>query len=170
MIDRLFYAILGAAIVVACATLWRSRQEVAVDYVPAPAAKHSDGSVTLEKQVASAPVRKTAAPGKVTRQVAVQIRPTDCASVTAYVDLSKTDDGATRVTVKADGGEATGGTDTLIIPDSRTIGRYMAGGGIVGGKPAIAIGYSKNNLTYIGAVSGTSRRDLSFSALLMIEF
>ena len=177
MTERLIYAALGAALA-AAGIAWlvlRSNAAGVADYQPAPAVVHGDGSVTLAKAVASAPVKRTAATypsgSKVTRQIdaVLQPRASECASIVAHVDLTQTDDGATRVTVSAEGATVEGGQDLILTPTPERK-QWIVGAGVMAGKPSLAAGRTVGPVKIVGAVAGTAPHNLTGAAWIMIEF
>lgn len=146
------------------------------EFLPAPEVRQVDQSLVLEKAIASAPVPRMATPkgSKVTRQQTVTVRPAsapaECPDVEVDLDTVTDKEGVTRVVASSPNGLILSGKDTLILP-SQNKNAWLAGGGIVGGKPAIAFGKEISpNLVGIGAVSGTSRKDIAVSAMIMWKF
>lgn len=177
MIERLAYAALGAALAIA-GVVWFMSLVVSgsvADYQPAPAVIHVDGSVTLAKSAASEPVRRAAATypagSKIIRQIDAVLQPkaSECASIVAHVDLTRSDDGATRVTVSANGATVIGGQDLILTPapDHK---QWIAGAGFMAGKPSIAIGRTVGPVKIIGAVAGTAPNSLTGAIWAMVEF
>ena len=177
MTERLVYALLGAALAVAGVVWFTTRGGTAsvADYQPAPAVVHNDGSATLGKVAASAPAKRSAMtypPGsKVIRQVDALLQPkaSECASIVAHVDLTRSDDGATRVTVSAEGATVIGGQDLILMPAPDTK-KWSAGAGFMAGKPSLAVGRNVGPVKIIGAVAGTAPNSLTGGLWVMLEF
>lgn len=177
MIERVAYAALGAALAVAGVVWAMSRGGTAsvADHQPAPAVIHKDGSVTLAKVAASAPAKRAAmtypAGSKVIRQVdaVLQSKASECASIVAHVDLTRSDDGATRVTVSADGATVIGGQDLILTPapDRK---EWVVGAGFMAGKPSLAVGRTVGPVKIIGAVAGTAPNSLTGGLWVMLGF
>ena len=171
-LDRVLYVLIGAAIT------WlvpRPNAASVADYQPAPAVVHKDGSVTLAKVVASAPAKRPTATypagSKVTRQIDAVLQPkaSECASIVAHVDLTQTDDGATRVTVSAEGATVVGGQDLILTPTPERK-QWIVGAGLMAGKPSLAVGRAVGPVKIVGAVAGTAPHNLTGAAWIMIEF
>lgn len=177
MIERVTYATLGA-VLAAAGFAWilaRGSSGGEVDYRPAPSVVHKDGSVTLAKSAAAEPVKRVAATyparSKAVRQIDAVLQPkaSECASIVAHVDLTQSDDGATRVTVSAEGATVVGGRDLILTPapDHK---KWVAGAGFMAGKPSIAIGRDVGPVKIVGAVAGTAPSNLTGGLWVMLEF
>ena len=177
MIERIAYAALGAALAIA-GVVWFMPQggsASVADYQPAPAVLHKDGSVTPAKVAASEPVKRAAATypagSKVTRQIDAVLQPkaSECASIVAHVDLTRSDDGATRATVSAEGATVFGGRDLILTPapDRK---EWTVGAGVMAGKPSIAVGRDVGPVKILGAVAGTAPNSLTGAVWVVTEF
>lgn len=153
-------------------------QDPSPEYQPAPEERLADESLVLEKVVtiASKPATVVIAGEKYTKKreatITVQSPVASCPDVALSVDVVENDKGVSRLVASSPTGHVLVGTDRLNlvlprVPESK----WLAGGGLDRGKPAIAFGKEiAPNVLALGAISGTSKSDLSGSIFVLWMF